>query len=305
MRKSLLKILIASLGVLSFAGLTAGVTYASFSAAKNYEFNPGAESVTIHDVRHYFDASSGTGLTSGSPYIISSPTHLRNLAKLTNMGVFGTTTGYHFKLAHSFNWSGDPMEPIGKDSTTPFNGFFDGDCNTIQGLKVTATGAYAGMFGYVTTATAGGIEDIILSGPTITCSPSSATNVTAGMIVARVAADVSTKVVRRVMVYGGNEYSVDGSDHELVARAKIVTNANTTLTSNASSKSIIVGGVANSDSLDSKVSFAARMSDISTSGSLDIASRSTQSPLTSQAGSYTYSYYRNTNGTIVPGKVAN
>ena len=304
MRKSLLKILIASLGVLSFAGLTAGVTYASFSAAKNYEFNPADESVTIHDVRHYFDASSGTGLTSGSPYVISSPAHLRNLAKLTNMGVFGTSTHYHFKLSHSFNWSGDPMEPIGKDSTTPFYGYFHGDCNTIAGLKVTATGAFAGMFGYVTTASAGGIENLILSGPTITCSPGSASNVTAGLAVGYVAGTTSN-VVRGVMIYGGNEHSVDGSEQELVSRAKFITNANVTLTSSASSKSIIVGGVEVSGSLDSKISFAAHMSDISTSGSLDIASRSTQSPLTSQAGSYTYSYYRNTNGAIWAGKAAN
>lgn len=303
MRKTLLKILIASLGVLSFAGLTAGVTYASFSAAKSYEFNPADESVTIHDVRHYFDASSGTGLTSGSPYVISSPAHLRNLAKLTNMGVFGTATRYHFKLSHSFNWSGDPMEPIGKDATTPFYGYFHGDCNTIAGLKVTATGAFAGMFGYVTTASAGGVEDLILSGPTITCNPDSALGVTAGLVAGYVTGSTSG-VVRRVMIYAGNEKSVDGSSQELIARAKIVTNSNTTLTSSASTKSIIIGGRANSASLG-KVSFAAHMSDISTSGTVDIGTASSQTAISASAGSYTYSYYRNTSGTIVPGKVAN
>ena len=207
-------------------------------------------------------------------------------------------TKYYFELKNSFNWSGAAMEPIGKDSTTPFYGVFEGNCFTIQGLEIDATGAYAGMFGYVSTAAGGAIEDLILSGPTLNCVPTSATNVQAGFIAGYVASTTSN-CVRRVMIYGGNENSEDSGHNPLINRAVMTANSSATVTSSApDTKSVIIGGRADSKALG-PMSFAAHMGDITyTSNELGIGTSSTQTAFSSQTN-FTYSFYRSTSSNTV------
>lgn len=304
-RKHLILISVMLASSLAIGGLAVGITYASYTSSKTYNFNSENTAVTIRDVKHYFDPTSGNGATSGTAFVISSPAHLRNLAKLTNLGVFGNTS-YYFSLANSFNWSGEAMEPIGKDSTTPFHGFFKGNNHTIQGLVVNATGAYAGMFGYVNTSSAGAVENLVLSGPTINCVPTSATNVKAGFVAGSVNGSSSSGHVRGVIVYGGNENSKDSSSNELIKRAKITANSYATVTSSAATKSLIVGET-NSSGYLGVMTFVAQMGDIDYSlnplNKKSTINSSSQSSLaiTSGVANFTYSYYRNTGqtGTVV------
>lgn len=317
MKKATIGLLTITAGVLTLsAGAAVGFTVAGYNNSKNYIFNSSvasSERMTVRDIAHYF--ADGTQYLNGNestgaaayPFFISSPTHLRNLAKLWNMGAI--TNGYYFKLANSFNWSGDPMEPIGT-STKSWQGFFNGNCHTITGLEVEATGAYAGMFGVIGGNTAGRVVDLCLSSPTIDCKPSSATNVTVGFLAGKVNCTEAVKAVSGIMIYGGNENSVDGATptpNELVKRATIKANSYATVTSSADRadssdylNSLIVGDVGYREN-NEKLSFVSHMGDIVVSDghfANPSAGQSGQSSLriNGVSGSFTYKYYRKTNG---------
>lgn len=242
--------------------------------------------VSVRTLGYYF--AGGTG-TSENPFQIKSPTHLRNLAKLQNSGVM--PTGKYFSLMNSFNWSGEDMEPIGKDADHAFHGFFRGNCHTIQGLVVTSTYAYAGMFGYIYGGNAGRVTNLILSSPTINCRPTEAnTDVRAGFLCGYIGGSVAN-IVSGIMVFAGNENS--GS---LIKRATITANANAVVdcTDGDSGTNCVIVGGRNSATSIGIVSFVASMNDIVISDGNIIAPKtgtSTQARFVNQSN-FTYTYYR-------------
>ena len=87
---------------------------------------------------------SGSGIQT-APYIIKTGEQLAYLAQQVNAGT--TYLGNYFKLSNSINLAGKDWTPIGyKD--TQFKGKFDGNGNSIYGLKVNRESSYAGLFGY-------------------------------------------------------------------------------------------------------------------------------------------------------------
>ena len=89
-----------------------------------------------------FESGSGDDT---DPYIIKTPEQLAYLAQQVNAGT--AYSGNFFKLSNSINLAGKDWTPIGyKD--TQFKGKFDGNGNSIYGLKVNRESSYAGLFGY-------------------------------------------------------------------------------------------------------------------------------------------------------------
>jgi len=108
--------------------------------------------------------SGGTGAET-APYLIANSDQLRNLQRLTLLGVFKNDS--HFALLDSFTWDNTdgPLHPIGT-LDNPFYGEFDGRGRTITNLIVDgANTSDVGMFGYV--AMGGLIRNLVLSAPTI------------------------------------------------------------------------------------------------------------------------------------------
>ena len=90
-------------------------------------------------------------------YLISNADELVYFAKTVN--VDGETyAGKTVKLTADIDLAGKKWVPIGT-AEHPFSGTFDGNNKTISNLKITA-GNYAGLFGYVSTAT---IKDVKLA----------------------------------------------------------------------------------------------------------------------------------------------
>ena len=90
-------------------------------------------------------------------YLISNADELVYFAKTVN--VDGETyEGKTVKLTADIDLAGKEWAPIGT-AEHPFSGTFDGNNKTISNLKITA-GNYAGLFGYVSTAT---IENVKLA----------------------------------------------------------------------------------------------------------------------------------------------
>lgn len=89
--------------------------------------------------------ASGTG-TEADPYIISSATHLQNVAYAVQLGITGANA--YYKLSANQDLSGY-VSPVIGTATYPFKGTFDGNNKTIQSYKVSAFGDQTGLFGYV------------------------------------------------------------------------------------------------------------------------------------------------------------
>ena len=96
-----------------------------------------------------------TGFESGegfetNPYIIKTGEQLAYLAQQVNAGT--NYSGKFFKLSNSINLAGKPWTPIGYRTEDfyeyGFKGKFDGNGNSIYGLKVESASDYAGLFGY-------------------------------------------------------------------------------------------------------------------------------------------------------------
>lgn len=97
-----------------------------------------------------WDGSVATGFESGDgtqadPYIIKTGEQLALLAQQLNAGA--DYSGKFFKLSNSINLAGKPWTPIGNNNNQ-FKGKFDGNGNSIYGLKVESASDYAGLFGY-------------------------------------------------------------------------------------------------------------------------------------------------------------
>ncbi len=148
-------IVVATAAAISFS-------YASYVYNTRFEtpvdFNTGL-------LKSYFEGGSGT---SGDPYTISTPDHLRSLQKLNILGVFNENT--HFQLSNNIatagmDWSGDDLRPIGSEDY-PFYSQFDGNGKRINNLVVNGgQTSDIGMFGY--TSMGSSVTDFILSAPTI------------------------------------------------------------------------------------------------------------------------------------------
>ncbi|HOJ45528.1 MAG TPA: hypothetical protein PK340_05820 [Bacilli bacterium] len=158
MKKGLLKlILTAALSVASASVIA--ITYAAYLNHDKY-IHP----VDVNTVGLATHFAGGTG-TSSDPYLVSNSTQLRNLQKLTTLGVFRTDA--NFALSASFIWDNTdgPLLPIGTEDN-PFYGTFDGRGNIISNLIVNGANTNdVGMFGYV--AMNGLIRNLILSAPII------------------------------------------------------------------------------------------------------------------------------------------
>lgn len=100
----------------------------------------------VWDGSSYSNISAGIGLPN-DPFIITTGEQLYKLVKDVNSGV--PYSGKYFKLGNSIDLGGHEWKPIG-NSTTPFEGHFDGDGYTIYGLSIqNDVNGYAGLFGKV------------------------------------------------------------------------------------------------------------------------------------------------------------
>ncbi len=136
----------------------------------NCDFNadsPNPNTLSGSSLAAYFAGGDGT---EGSPYMITSPVHLYNLAWLQNLGEFETKT--YFELGDDIDMAGfltgddrttGAIPPIGSKAA-PFIGEFNGNGKVIKNLWVSTvktdwkeqpsnpaeyTSQYAGMFGAI------------------------------------------------------------------------------------------------------------------------------------------------------------
>ena len=106
------------------------------------------------------------------PLMITSAAELAEFRDAVNAGLDGSFKGNmnldgycgrRFQLAGNISLTDPEWEPIGT-STNPFRGEFNGDGFKIDGLAVTRTVAYSGLFGYVYSSCSGGIKNLVVEG---------------------------------------------------------------------------------------------------------------------------------------------
>ena len=89
--------------------------------------------------------------TASNPYKISTAEQLAALAQQVNDG--DPCDGVYYELTGNIDLSAySSWTPIGND-TTRFQGNFDGNDYQISNMKITGTGTYRGLFGYLHEAT--------------------------------------------------------------------------------------------------------------------------------------------------------
>lgn len=203
MRRAAKGIIVLAAAIVSAASIAAGVTYASSYAAptETVTMSFGAmssEHRNFQDLSYYFAGGEGT---EALPFLVKNSQQLRNLAKLYNLGLMGAAPWV--SLSSSFQYEGDPMEPIGT-SSNPWTGVFNGQNFLITGLKVsTSTVTYVGMFGVVgTNNRTGTVRQLVLAGPSVSYMGSTAAKI--GIIAG--SRNITTNyvsVVEDIAVYGG------------------------------------------------------------------------------------------------------
>lgn len=106
------------------------------------------------------------------PLMITSAAELAEFRDAVNAGLDGSFKGNmnldgycgrRFQLSANISLTDPEWEPIGT-STNPFRGEFNGDGFKIDGLTVTRTVAYSGLFGYVYSSCGGGIKNLVVEG---------------------------------------------------------------------------------------------------------------------------------------------
>lgn len=119
--------------IAAFALAFATTTFAWFSARNVVTFPQSFGSTQAA----YFADGDGS---RESPYLISSPVHLYNLAWLQYLGYFNLRDDFnngraqnYFKLKNSVSCAGLALPPIGTEEY-PFIGYFDGNCKTITNV---------------------------------------------------------------------------------------------------------------------------------------------------------------------------
>ncbi|MBO4718637.1 MAG: hypothetical protein J5658_02080 [Prevotella sp.] len=100
--------------------------------------------------------------TENSPYLIKTPSNLKELAKLVNAGNSYANT--YFELSDNVDMTGEIFEPIGNQNC-PFSGNFNGKGFVIKGISVNAD-SNLGLFGYIENADINdvGIEEADIRG---------------------------------------------------------------------------------------------------------------------------------------------
>ena len=118
--------------------------------------------------------------TKDDPYIIENATTLLSLQNNVNNG--NNYEDKYFVQTDNIDLGNTSWTPIGKDSSHPFKGHYDGGGYQITGLNVTTNGQYAGLFGYivggqyqgsVTTTMIANVNNVVLVNPTITVTATS------------------------------------------------------------------------------------------------------------------------------------
>ena len=200
-------ILIASLSLLCLGGLATGVAL-GVTKASSYQapvdsnaFGYGtmaSSDFNFQPLSYYFAGGEGT---EALPFLIKNSQQLRNLAKLYNLGLMGTAPWV--SLSSSFQYEGDPIEPIGTFAN-PWTGVFNGQNFLITGLEVaTSSATYVGMFGVVgANNRTGTVRQLVLAGPSVSYTGSTAAKI--GIIAG--SRNITTNyvsVVEDIAVYGG------------------------------------------------------------------------------------------------------
>ena len=124
----------------------AGGTFSSDPTAYVAEGYEAVENEGKWTVKPIF--AGGTG-TAEDPFVIQNAEQFKAFRDNVNAG--DTFAGKTIKLMADIDLNNEAWTPIGTESN-PFVGTFDGNNKTISNLKITA-GNYAGLFGYVSTAT--------------------------------------------------------------------------------------------------------------------------------------------------------
>ncbi len=119
------------IGTMCLTRIAAGIATASFSFSWFSNTNNVTRPIEGHTAGAYFAGGSGK---KDDPYIISSPTHLYNLAWLYYIGYFKGEEPY-FTISQDIDMNGWALPPIGT-STHPFNGHLDAASHKISNLKV-------------------------------------------------------------------------------------------------------------------------------------------------------------------------
>lgn len=243
-------ILIAS--ILAGCGALALATGTTFAAVvtwptETFQINDNSSSSYNMHVRDLTDLFDPESQPSENEYYISCPRHLRNLQKITDLGL---SAGKTFKLMTSFDWDYEvhknndnandyALTPIG-NSTHPFEGVFDGQGYSIGHLYVRSTQQHSGMFGYITAATNStvAVKQLLLISPIVDVCPTSAVTGTIGFLCGY----LNKGTVRQNLIYGGSSSYTAGN-------AVLKGNSNATLTSDCGNFSIYVGGRNNDTTL--------------------------------------------------------
>ena len=185
---------------------------------------------------HWLKTIPGKG-TDTDPYQISNAEDLKVFRDIVN-GDNGQTkkTGAYGVLTNDINLGGVEWTPIGADMDSAYTGTFEGNHNTIKGLKVTS-GDYAGLFGYINGAT---IADVTLTGGSI-----HTTGTYAGGIVACAQGGTITGCGNENDVTGGRATCVGGIVGAIRGSIKIDRSYNTGTIAGTSDNNLIscVGGL--------------------------------------------------------------
>ncbi len=204
MRKGL-KVALLSISTLTVVGLSVGISLAAYNAPSESNTIQFGEMVSnnhnFQTLAYYFAGGSGT---ENDPFLVNNSQQLRNFAKLWNIGAMPAAS--YVSLGTSFQYEGSAMEPIGTSTypfTGVFNGYYDSKYHSITGLNV-STSSYTdvGMFGRVgTTSATGTVQNLILIGPSVSYTGSSAVNI--GLVVGYKNTTTKASIVQNIDIYGG------------------------------------------------------------------------------------------------------
>ena len=143
--------------IVSGSNYTANLTALEPSTTYEYYFLARTSTATIFGSEKEFttDCSAnfaGSG-TEADPYRIEYACQLNKLATLVNnLQTYNTYKNKHYKLMANLVIT-DEYTPIGNVPNRPFEGVFDGNGHTIEIQNMAIGIQYAGIFGYVRTAT--------------------------------------------------------------------------------------------------------------------------------------------------------
>lgn len=121
---------------------------------------------------------SGTG-TQDDPYVIATPAQWKYFSNRVNGG--DSMKGKYITFSDGLDLDGVTIEPVGKSTSTPFAGTFDGRGRILKNIEITSSSlTMAGLFGVVS----GTVQDLTIHACTIQASAGSSTSLSVGTIAA-------------------------------------------------------------------------------------------------------------------------